>query len=209
MQKNTWLGLGVVLGAVLAAALMFALRGGEPTPVGDAPSGPARADGATSPPPPFEPGAVPEVGRPEEAAPDEPSEPGSPDPHQPVGVVEPTRTEEPPPPLADDPFTTENSRELDYAFQLVFGPDSSVDSAKAAAEVFEKCLKAAPENRRCYDGLVAAQQRQQPGWTPPPPVTPLAGEPTNPAPRRPQPTAPDHERGRPTGPPRPAPFPRE
>lgn len=172
MSKNGWLALGVVLGAVLALALVFALRGGDPSPVAPEPVTAAHAD-AAPPPPSFEP-LPPAPGPGEAAAPEEPGEPGAPLPHAPVGVVEPARPDEPPPPLAADPFASEDSRELDYAFQLVYGPDSGIESAKVAVDVFQKCLEASPSNRRCYDGLVAAQQRQLPGWTPPPPIQTLA-----------------------------------
>lgn len=174
MSKNGWLALGVVLGVVLALAVVFALRGGTPAPQSPEPvAGAGQADGAPRPPS-TEPGPGLTPATETVAAPDEPGEPGSPLPHAPVGVVDPTRTNEPPPPLADDPFSTENSREIDYAFQLVYGPDSGIESAKVAVDVFQKCLEASPSNRRCYDGLVAAQERQKPGWTPPPPIQPLA-----------------------------------
>lgn len=175
MSKNGWLALGVVLGVVLALAVVFALRGPGPAPGTPEPvAAGGQADGAPRPPS-AEPGAtVVTPGGETEAAPAEPGEPGAPLPHAPVGVVEPTHPNEPPPPLAADPFATEDSREIDYAFQLVYGPDSGIESAKVAVDVFQKCLEASPSNRRCYDGLVAAQERQQPGWTPPPPIQPLA-----------------------------------
>lgn len=173
MSKNGWLALGMVLGAVLAAALVFALRGGEPTLEGPAPAAAAQADMAR--PAPFvEPVPPAEAQRAAEPAPDGPGEPAAPATHAPVDPVEPGHPDEPPPPMAESPFATENSREIDYAFELVFGPDAGVESAKVAAEVFQKCLEAFPDNHRCYQGVVAAQQRQQPGWTPPAPPTPIA-----------------------------------
>jgi hypothetical protein len=86
----------------------------------------------------------------------------------------PTTT--PPPAGAEEEsaFTADNAREIEYAFQLAIGPSSTVESAKNAAEVFERCLKQFPTNARCQQGLETAQQRlQDPNWKPraaPPPL---------------------------------------
>jgi len=192
---NRWLVLGVGLGAVLGAAVVYSLMGeahdeaaatsAAPGPRHTPRTGSAGVDerrGVTSP---------------AEAPPGEP--PGAEAPLMPLGstgVVEPTSTGEAPPPLAESPFATENSAEIDYAFELAIGPDSGVDSARAAIDVFDRCLKAAPQNRRCYDGLVAAQQRLEPGWTPPAPpqqLAPMPGAATRPTralPPRPTPQGP-------------------
>jgi hypothetical protein len=178
VSKNGWLALGVALGAVLALAVVFALRGGNPVAVTPEPSAAGVSADGVPRPSSSEPGPAAMLPRQQsQAAPEEPGEPGAPMPQAPTGVVEPALSDEPPPPLADDPFAPENSREIDYAYQLVFGPDSSIESAKVAVDVFQRCLEASPSNRRCYDGLVAAQERQKPGWTPPPPVQPLAPHP--------------------------------
>ncbi len=103
----------------------------------------------------------------------------------------------PPPPLSppteppvaaptapSSPFADEHSRELEYAFMLATGPDSTVASAQRAAEIFERCLKEVPTNHRCYEGLTAAQARQQPDWVPPPArptaLAPAAADPVMP-----------------------------
>jgi hypothetical protein len=178
VSKNGWLALGVALGSVLALAVVFALRGGGPVAVTPEPvAGGVSTDGVPRPSSSAPGPAAMLSGQQAQAAPEESEEPGAPLPRAPTGVVESAFPDEPPPPLADDPFATENSREIDYAFQLVFGPDSSIESAKVAVDVFQRCLEAWPSNRRCYDGLVAAQERQKPGWTPPPPVQPLAPHP--------------------------------
>ena len=82
---------------------------------------------------------------------------------RPVGTVEP-----------ENAFTADNAREIEYAFQLAIGPSSTVETAKNAAEVFERCLKQFPTNARCQQGLETAQQRlQDPDWKPrtaPPPL---------------------------------------
>lgn len=184
---NRWLLLGVALGAVLAAAIAFSLQGAdtpEPPPAGAAsgtppraPSpGPSRASAPDQAPPPG-PSTAP-APAPTAAAPASPAAP----------ATVPGPGDVPPPPLADNPFATEDSRELDYAFQLVFGPDAGAETARAAIDVFERCLSAQPDNRRCYDGLVAAQQRQSPDWKPPPPPVLLAPPVTGAAP--PAPTVP-------------------
>lgn len=169
--------LGLALGAVLAAALVYSLTGSEePAPPSPPPSMSSPVPSRTDTP-----------GRR-----DEPAPPGS---QLAVPVAtdsgrEPQHAAMPPPPSSDappssgpvvleaeSPFAVDaDSRELDYAFELVLGPDAGVESARAAAEVFERCLKQVPENRRCYDGLVAAQQRQSPDWKPPPPPSSLATE---------------------------------
>jgi hypothetical protein len=171
---NRWLVLGGVLCAVLAAAIAYALLGEEHPP-------------ATAGMPRAQPGSkASDVQRPGEPAPrleDSPTPEAAAEPDtsaprpdgQPWRTVEPSVTQDaPPPPLAESPFTTENSAEIDYAFQLVFGPDAGVDHARAAIDVFDRCLKVSPQNRRCYDGLVAAQQRLEPGWQPPAAPQPLA-----------------------------------
>ena len=61
--------------------------------------------------------------------------------------------------VAESPFLSESSAELDYAVQLVFRPDTGPDAWRNAAEVFELCLNQAPNNQRCYRGLIAAQSR--------------------------------------------------
>jgi hypothetical protein len=185
MHRRLW--LGGVLGAWLAAVAGYFLLG----------------DDAPSPPPASEAKSVPALGEPGSMGPsalppafDAP--PPSKDTAEPSSApaalvpastrVDPVPLEEPPPPAADNPFETENSREIDYAFFLVFGPDSGVETARAAVDVFQRCLEANPHNRRCYDGLVAAQQRQQPGWAPSGPPQFLA--PSTPPPRvRPPPAA--------------------
>jgi hypothetical protein len=171
---NRWSLLGVALGVVLAAAIAYSLlgdaHGTDPTPVTPSPG--ERPRSAVD-----RPGDLPT----RREAPDEPDAPGeleaaAPRPDgEPWRTVEPTITgDTPPPPLAESPFVTEHSEEIDYAFRLVFGPDAGVDHARAAIDVFDRCLKASPQNRRCYDGLVAAQQRLEPGWQPPAPPQPLA-----------------------------------
>jgi hypothetical protein len=92
-------------------------------------------------------------------------------PPPPVAVAEPPAV---PQPDDENPFLNENSAEIDYAYALVYGAVSTPDSARIAAEVFERCIKQAPENHRCQRGLVAAQERQQPGWQPPPEMRPIA-----------------------------------
>ncbi|MEW5742891.1 MAG: hypothetical protein AB1938_28505 [Myxococcota bacterium] len=169
-HRNRWLLLGVGLGVVLALALAFSLRPDpEAPPELAAPTPPAGRPHAT--PPPLETPAGHELAS-TGAALDGGTSPAAGAPPSPA--VDPQAMEGPPPPLAENPFATEDSRELDYAFFLALGPDSGVESAKVAIDVFQRCLEASPHNRRCYDGLVAAQQRLQPGWTPPAAPTGIA-----------------------------------
>ncbi|MCC6334794.1 MAG: hypothetical protein IT380_12520 [Myxococcales bacterium] len=191
MSRWRWLGVG--LGVLLAAVAVYALHDEE------APPPPARSSPAVPPPPPGTeqpPSALGDIAR--QAAPvGDPSPTPGPAPDGAASAPgAPEELTAPPPPMADSPFETEDSRELDYAFELVFGPDSGVDTAKAAVEVFQRCLEAAPKNRRCYDGLVAAQRRQLPGWTPPPPPEALAPRILSPSqPSSPLPATADPQKG--------------
>lgn len=155
--------LGVALGAMLALALLLS-RALVDAPI-DLPVtrafepalAPAAPVSSRAPPPAVaqlpSPSVVAVVASPLPA-------PASPSPAPPALDPEPA-------PDAENPFINEASPEIDYAFELVYGPASTVDTARVAAEVFERCLKQAPDNHRCIRGLVAAQQRQQPDWVPP------------------------------------------
>jgi hypothetical protein len=188
VSRNAWLAVGVVLGSLVAALVAWTFREREDEPTAAAPAlheapaeAPAAQGASESPdiaargldaPPPSS-----SAQAPVRATTSDPT------------AIAPDRLDEPPPPMAEDPFASENSREIDYAFELAVGPNSSVESARAAAEVFQRCLEAAPGNHRCYRGLVAAQERQRPDWTPPPPTAPLApgAMQPGPAPLRPGP----------------------
>lgn len=159
--------LGVALGAMLALALLLSralvdapidlpvTRVPEPT------LAPAAPVSSRAPPPAVAQLPPPSVVAAVASPPSAPAPaPASPSPAPPAVDSELA-------PDAENPFATEASPEIDYAFELVYGPASTVDTARAAAEVFERCLKQAPDNHRCIRGLVAAQQRQQPDWVPP------------------------------------------
>jgi hypothetical protein len=68
---------------------------------------------------------------------------------------------------SDSVFAEADSKEIEYAFELVLGKNSTIETAKNAAEVFERCLRQVPSQSRCYDGLKLAQQRQLPNWVAP------------------------------------------
>lgn len=160
----------LVLGAILVGAVVLKrtlVATAEQEVVASKPA-PTPAPLAVRPPPAPEPGSlIPPPPLPVAELPAAPSAAPA------AGQRAPAEAEGAPEPL--NPFTADDSREVEYAFQLVVGPNSTVDTAKNAAEVFERCLKQFPKNARCYQGLVAAQQRQQmPNWRPPGAPTPLA-----------------------------------
>lgn len=162
MNRNAWLGLGLT--AVLAAAVIFARTLTEAPGATAARSSPSMESttassspgaAAVEPPAPLAPEAAPAAG---------------PTPAPPAAAAPPPAAPEgSPTPLPDDenPFLAEQSVELDYAFELVFGKASTVETARVAADVFGRCLQQAPDNHRCYRGLLAAQERQLPDWKPP------------------------------------------
>lgn len=157
MKRGLWLGLGLVALLVVAWGWSRQLVAEvEAPPPSSALLPVASPRGASAPghheAPAALPAPAPEAAPLVVAAPGEPQPADAPLPHP----TEPTPAE-PPAPEADNPFATESSPELDYAWRLVHGPDAGVASARSAAEVFERCLKQFPENRRCYVGLVDAQ----------------------------------------------------
>jgi hypothetical protein len=93
-----------------------------------------------------------------------PAAPKTPDELKAMGLTPPPPTADVKPagpndevPAAPDPWTDPDSRELDYAFSLLSRPDAGKEEWGKAAEVFEKCVKQAPQVAVCHEGLLKAQ----------------------------------------------------
>ncbi len=69
--------------------------------------------------------------------------------------------EVPAPRPVESPFANENSVEVADAFRQVVGPGATPQTARQAISFFEHCLKEAPGNRRCAEGLTAAKERAE------------------------------------------------
>lgn len=168
MRWSLW--LGIFLGATLAAALVFAL---QPDPAPPTPSAPAAheapATALPSPPRPLATGALRQqpLAPTPTAAPTAPAAEGR---ATTTGVAPPTADAPQagwaPVEMAADPFLGDQSAELDYAFQLVLGPESTEATARNAENVFRVCLEAHPEHARCKEGLDLAQRRLRDGAIP-------------------------------------------
>lgn len=65
----------------------------------------------------------------------------------------------PMPELEPSPFDATDSKELQYAVQLVTGPGTGPEQWRNAAEVFQKCVDANPHNYLCKRGVYAAWER--------------------------------------------------
>jgi hypothetical protein len=61
--------------------------------------------------------------------------------------------------LAPNPFADSKSAELQYAVQLVLGPNTGPAEWKKAAEVFQRCVDVNPTNHLCKRGVYAAYER--------------------------------------------------
>jgi hypothetical protein len=68
---------------------------------------------------------------------------------------------------AEDPFVSDTSPEIEYAFELVLGPHATIATAQNAANIFDKCLKAVPTQERCLAGYKLAAARQRSDWVAP------------------------------------------
>lgn len=148
--------VGVGCGAILGAAVWFALADGEPvvSPVTELPPTPTAV--AAPPRPmvrqdlvPSAPTPMPTEKLPEPVAVD--ARPAVPPP--PSGTIA-----APPPPVdvPEDPpalrFKGE-SRELDYADNLLGKKNPTLDEVRSANNVFARCVEVDPENERCTESL--------------------------------------------------------
>jgi hypothetical protein len=80
-----------------------------------------------------------------------------------------------PRPAVESPFANENSAAVADAFRQVVGPTATPQTARQAISFFEQCLREAPGNRRCAEGLTAAKERADqanPDQLTPPPQVP-------------------------------------
>lgn len=99
----------------------------------------------------------------------------------------PTMKEAPPPvDVAPSPFQGE-SRELDYAEELILEPVRDEARLLSALEVMKRCLDQEPQNARCQEGLKRVQLRLYPPAASelPPPAPTLQVVPPNTLQKRP------------------------
>lgn len=61
--------------------------------------------------------------------------------------------------MAPSPFDSADSKELQYAVQLVIGPETGPEQWHNAARVFQRCVDANPTNHLCRRGVFAAWER--------------------------------------------------
>lgn len=170
MKKVALVGVASV--ALLGLALLWSARLVEDVAP---PPAPEHAPTAMLPPddaprarlaPEPAPALIPVPGAAPGATPLPPAGPGTgapaiPPPPAPLPQAERNGDASPPAWEADEPFG-EDSHELEYAFRLAEREESSPEQVRNAAEVFERCLKARPDDERCYRGLVTAQTRLNP-----------------------------------------------
>lgn len=165
MRWSLW--LGIFLGATLAAALVFAL---QPAPEPPTPSAPAAHEAPTTALPSSPRPLATEALRLQPLAPPTATPPGAEGQAPATGIAPPTADAPQagwaPVEMAADPFLGDQSAELDYAFQLVLGPESTEATARNAENVFRVCLEAHPEHARCKEGLALARRRLRDGAIP-------------------------------------------
>ncbi len=156
MKRLAWLVVGGVVVSFAGLLVWRELDGAFENPPPEHPVAPAGLTDSTVTPAP-----VPTPSAPAAVVAPPPSARAVPTENPPPNPTEPSPPSAPPEfsdvDVVGSPFDSDDSAELRYAVDLLYGPDAGRADFIAAGEVFERCLKHNAAHPRCLRGLVAAQ----------------------------------------------------